>query len=192
MEFLDILIELEEEKINCTDPNSLVTKNGCKCRLATKDVGFGCRYFKAILSFFCKIAYFIIDEPFMWKSFDPVFEMSETVLMERNAFFIELDNVFQIWATVVYFLCHDSGFGQIWSFSINLLRKVNFEFVPSQKRFKDRESEFSKSFDHLSCCWLNVVPVQTDSHMVKRVWYNMKIHPFSGKFIFFEIFQKFL
>ena len=40
---LDILIELEEEKINCTDPNSLKTKNGCKCRLATKDVGFGCR-----------------------------------------------------------------------------------------------------------------------------------------------------
>ena len=54
MEFLDILIELEEEKINCTDPNSLVTKNGCKCRLATKDVGFGCRYFKAGKPFFAK------------------------------------------------------------------------------------------------------------------------------------------
>ena len=96
---------------------------------------------------------------------------------------IELDNVFQIWTAVVYFLCHDSCFGQIWSFSIDLLRKVDSKFVPSQKRFKDRESEFSKSLDHLSCCWLNVVPVQTDSHMVQRVWYNMKIHPFSGNFL---------
>ena len=59
-----------------------------------------------------------------------------------------------------------------------------------KKDLRIEKVNFQKSFDHLSCCWLNVVPVQTDSHMVKRVWYNMKIHPFSGN-LFFEIFQKF-
>ena len=47
-----------------------------------------------IILFFCKIAYFIIDGPFMWKFFVQILKFCLTVLMRRNAFFIELDNVF--------------------------------------------------------------------------------------------------
>ena len=92
---------------------------------------------------------------------------------------------FKIRTAVVYFLCHDSGFGQIWSFSINLLRKVYFKYVPSQKRFKDRESEFSK------IVWPPVMLLTDLMYLYKQIVTWRNVHDITWRYSRFrEIFFK--
>ena len=136
----------------------------------------------------------------MWQIFDQNFERNQisaeikSLLNEKRQKWFHLSHF-----GIIFFVLNLTMFFRyeqpwcIFSAMILVLDKYEvFRSLYSEKSIlnsfhlkKDLRIEkvnFTKSLDHLSCCWLNIVPVQTDSHMVKRAWYNMKIHPFSGKF----------
>ena len=142
---------------------------------------------------FCQIAYFIIHRPFMWKFLDQIFEiLSDGINATQRLFywtwqcFFRYEQPWCIFSAMILVLDKYEVFRSIYS------EKSILNSFHLKKDLRIEKVNFQKSFDHLSCCWLNVVPVQTDSHMVKRVWYNMKIHPFSGNLFFRNLSKIFI